>query len=37
MVHSYRVGGGKGCVGVDWSGNKGGTRVGGPTHSLPSE
>ena len=28
MIYRYRVGGGKGCVGVDWSGNKGGTRMG---------
>ena len=37
MVHRYQVGGGKGCVGVDGGVNKGGTRVGGPTHSLQSE
>ena len=37
MVYRYRVGGGKGCVGVDGSVNKDGTRVGRPTHSLPSE
>ena len=33
MVHSYRVGGGKGCVGVDGGVKKGGTRLGGP-HTL---
>ena len=37
MVYRYQVGGGKGCVGVDGGVNKDGTRVGRPTHSLPSE
>ena len=37
MVYRYRVGEGKGCVGVDGGVKKGGTRLGRPTHSLQSE
>ena len=37
MVYGYPVGGGQGWVGVDGGVNKDGTRVGRPTHSVPSE
>ena len=43
MIYRYRVGGGKGCVGVDGSVNKDGTRVGqgwdkgGKAHTLSAE